>query len=47
MRSGRGWNEENLSEVPAVELLATHGYAFVRPESLEAVRGRPLGEVWL
>lgn len=45
MSGGRGWNEENLSEVPAVELLTTLGYVLVAPETLEAERGGNLREV--
>jgi type I restriction enzyme R subunit len=35
---GKGWNEENLSENPAVEQLEALGYAFVSAEALEAER---------
>jgi hypothetical protein len=33
---GRGWNEANLSEHPAVRQLATLGYTFLATETLEA-----------
>ena len=35
---GKGWNEENLSENPAVQQLAILGYTFVSAEELEAER---------
>ncbi len=35
---GQGWNEENLSENPAVEHLRRLGYTYVPPEALEAER---------
>ena len=35
---GRGWNEENLSENPAVEHLGRLGWAYVRPEDLDVER---------
>lgn len=35
---GKGWNEENLSESPAVRQLAALGYSFVAAETLEAER---------
>ena len=35
----QGWNEENLAELPAVELLQKLGYVAVGPETLEAERG--------
>ena len=36
--AGRGWNEMNLSEDPAVELLQKLGFTYVKPEVLEAER---------
>lgn len=36
--AGKGWNEANLSELPAVEQLRQLGYTFVPPEKLEAER---------
>lgn len=35
---GKGWNEESLSENPAVEQLEALGYTFVSAEALEAER---------
>jgi type I restriction enzyme R subunit len=35
---GKGWNEENLSENPAVQQLEALGYTFVPAEDLEAER---------
>ncbi len=35
---GRDWNEANLSEDPAVELLQRLGYTYVAPETLEGER---------
>lgn len=35
---GKGWNEANLSENPAVEQLRQLGYSYVPPEALEAER---------
>jgi type I restriction enzyme R subunit len=35
---GKGWNEENLSENPAVQQLEALGYTFVPVETLEAER---------
>jgi len=35
---GGGWNEANLSEGPAVELLQKLGFTYVKPEILEAER---------
>ena len=35
---GKGWNEANLSEDPAVELLQKLGFTYVGPEVLEAER---------
>jgi type I restriction enzyme R subunit len=35
---GRGWNEENLSENPAVEHLERLGWTYVGPESLDPER---------
>lgn len=35
---GKGWNEANLSELPAVEQLRQLGYTFVPPGALEAER---------
>jgi type I restriction enzyme R subunit len=35
---GKGWNEENLSENPAVEHLGRLGWTFARPENLDAER---------
>jgi type I restriction enzyme R subunit len=39
------WNEENLAELPAVELLQKLGYTYVAPEGLEAERGSLKGAV--
>lgn len=36
--SGRDWNEENLSENPAVEHLRRLGYEYISPDALEAER---------
>ena len=36
-----GWNERDLAETPAVELLQSLGYAFVPPEDLERERASP------
>ena len=38
MSRGRGWNEENLSENPAVEHLERLGWTYVRSELLDAER---------
>jgi type I restriction enzyme R subunit len=38
---GKGWNEENLSENPAVEHLVRLGWAYVPPEALDAERESP------
>jgi len=38
---GRDWNEANLAEDPAVELLQRLGYDYVAPEVLEAERESP------
>lgn len=38
---GRGWNENNLAETPAVDLLKRLGYTYVPPERLEAQRSGP------
>lgn len=35
---GKGWNEENLSESPAVKQLQRLGYTYVAPETLELER---------
>jgi type I restriction enzyme, R subunit len=35
---GQRWNEENLSELPAVEHLQRLGYAYASPEALDAER---------
>ena len=35
---GKDWNEANLSESPAVELLEKLGYTYVAPEALELAR---------
>ncbi|MCE7892126.1 MAG: type I restriction endonuclease subunit R [Sorangiineae bacterium PRO1] len=35
---GKGWNEANLSELPAVEQLRQLGYTFVPPDAIEAER---------
>lgn len=45
MRARHGWNEENLSEVPAVELLTTIGYTYVAPEVMEVERGGSFRDV--
>jgi type I restriction enzyme R subunit len=37
--TAQAWNEENLAELPAVELLQHLGYTYVAPEMLEAERG--------
>ena len=36
-----GWNEQDLAETPAVELLQSLGYTFVPPEDLERERASP------
>jgi type I restriction enzyme, R subunit len=36
---GQDWNEQHLSEAPALELLQALGYAYVTPETLEVERG--------
>ena len=36
-----GWNERDLAETPAVELLQSLGYVFVPPEDLERERASP------
>ncbi len=38
MTPGQGWNEENLSEAPAVENLRRLGYTYVPSEALDAER---------
>jgi type I restriction enzyme R subunit len=38
MSPGKNWNEEGLSETPAVEHLQRLGYTYVAPETLEAER---------
>ncbi len=35
---GKGWNEENLSESPAVKQLQRLGYTYVASETLELER---------
>jgi type I restriction enzyme R subunit len=35
---GHGWNEENISETPAVERLRRLGYTYVAPELLDVER---------
>src|SRR5260221_12739897 len=35
---GQAWNEENLSEYPAVNQLRRLGYSYVAPEVIEAER---------
>jgi type I restriction enzyme, R subunit len=35
---GKGWNEENLSENPAIEHLGRLGWIYVRPEDLDVER---------
>lgn len=35
------WNEQNLSEEPAVDLLRSLGYTYIRPEALESERASP------
>jgi type I restriction enzyme R subunit len=37
--TAQAWNEENLAELPAVELLQRLGYAYVAPDAIEADRG--------
>ncbi|MBI5510438.1 MAG: type I restriction endonuclease subunit R [Deltaproteobacteria bacterium] len=37
-RPGRDWDEASLSERPAIELLESLGYAYVKPEAMEAER---------
>src|SRR5258706_423400 len=38
-RPGKGWNEANLSENPAIEHLERLGYTYVAAETLEGERG--------
>jgi hypothetical protein len=38
MSQGRGWNEENFSENPAVSHLERLGWTYVRPELFDAER---------
>jgi type I restriction enzyme, R subunit len=38
MTPGQGWNEANLSEDPAIELLQKLGYTYVTPEVIETER---------
>ena len=38
MTNPPAWNEQNLSEAPAVDLLRSLGYTYIRPEALEDER---------